>query len=150
MPVSVCSAYQRYLRMLLPIKCHPLDPIPRARLWCVGNPHTQSGGFHHGSWGLVPSRYTNSPPRNIRQATWGQCCRRGVLSKAGPDGLGALCRSPTSRGWPCMDDDWWKGKAAVGVSNVSISQKGQLDEGKYINTYARSRYAGEYGCMSVR
>lgn len=48
--------------MLLPIKCHPLNPIPRARLWYVGNPHTQSGGFHHGSWGLVPSRYTNPPP----------------------------------------------------------------------------------------
>lgn len=134
MPVSVCSAYQRYLRMLLPIKCHPLNPIPRARLWYVGNPHTQSGGFHHGSWGLVPSRYTNSPPTPPPlPETYDKPLGGNVAEEA-------FCQKPAPMGWvhcaavpplgACMDDDWWKGKAAVGVSNVSISQKGQLDEGK--------------------
>lgn len=92
MPVSVCSAYQRYLRMLLPIKCHPLNPIPRARLWYVGNPHAQSGGFHHGSWGLVPSRYTNSPPPLPLPRTYDKPLRGNVAEEA-------FCQKPAPMGW---------------------------------------------------
>lgn len=123
----------------------------------VGNPvRTYTvASFNSGSWVLFPrvtqlSDHPPTPPPPPPEHTTSHLGRAMLqkrrLSKAGPDGLGALCRSPTSQGRRAWMTTGGERRLLVCVSDVDISRIGQLDE---INTYERSRHAGKYVCMSV-